>query len=129
MAQVDSGTAASRIFKASQRWIKERTVALYRIMPEGNLVMVGSGVLLQIAHAAFVLSAGHVLEGLAEGAALVGPMTNKQTHLIRVSTPFIISKEDALDVGCFHVLSLGSDGKSGTDDDVESWNDQGITRR
>jgi hypothetical protein len=56
-------TWALRIFREQARaWIWERTIGLYLRQQQGDPVMYGSGVLLRIADAAFVLTAGHILK-------------------------------------------------------------------
>jgi hypothetical protein len=43
------------------RWIEERTVCLFHLSPGGNPVPMGTGVLLRVANAGFILTAAHVI--------------------------------------------------------------------
>ena len=65
----------ARIFRGPAReWIWDRTIALYFRTETGRPTMKGSGVLLKIADAAFILSAGHVLKHAQDMEIQIGPM-------------------------------------------------------
>jgi len=74
MPEIDSLQTAERIFHSSRSWIFDRTVGIYARTPGGNPRLEGSGVLLQIADAPFLLSAGHVLKASKEAAIMPAPM-------------------------------------------------------
>lgn len=90
-----------RVFRASHHWILERTVAIYKQMPPaGNPVLEGSGVLLRIADASFLISAAHVLLAAQEARILIAPMSSP-SRLVQLS-PFtcqISNDRDDIDVG------------------------------
>jgi hypothetical protein len=89
----------ARIHRSSRDWIKLRTIGLYRVMEGGNPVLEGSGVLLKIADAPFVLTAGHVLHAVAENAAiLIGPMAGitKPAHFVTLTSPTVQISKDAM---------------------------------
>lgn len=74
MPEIDSLETAKRIFRASRTWIFDRTVGIYAQARGGNPRLEGSGVLLQIADAPFMLSAGHVLKASEDAAIMPAPM-------------------------------------------------------
>jgi hypothetical protein len=89
-----------RIWKSASDWIKRRTIGLYRQMPGGNPVLEGSGVLLKIADVPFVVTCGHVLTVVTEGAAiLIGPMAGltKPGHFVALTTPKLQVSADAME--------------------------------
>src|ERR1043166_4545230 len=62
----DAGRAfLERLREEGRPWMLDRTVAIYTLVDGGVPVLHGSGILLRIADANFLLSAAHVLE---EGA-------------------------------------------------------------
>lgn len=106
-----------RIFRASHEWIKKRTVSVFRQMPGGNPVLEGSGVLLKIADAAFLISARHVFEAATEALLLIGPMSAPSLFVpLRTPTIKISVDADTVDVGYTRLpddvaAQLGSYGK------------------
>lgn len=74
MPEIDSPETAKRIFRASRTSIFDRTVGIYAQARGGNPRLEGSGVLLQIADAPFMLSAGHVLKASEDAAIMPAPM-------------------------------------------------------
>src|ERR1041384_7022867 len=92
---------AVRIFHGQSRaWIWDRTVALYFRTETGRPTMKGSGVLLKIADAAFILSAAHVLKHAEEMELQIGPMSHG-SRLIRPDDAQVgINKNlDDVDIG------------------------------
>jgi len=71
------------ILARAQRWIFDRTVAIYVRQPEGNPRQWGSGVLLQINEEdVFLVSASHVIEMAREGELLIGSMSPEARDLV-----------------------------------------------
>jgi hypothetical protein len=88
-------------------WIFDHTVAIYFQMPNGNPVPWGTGVLLRIADASFVLSASHVLERASEATLRIAACV-EGSRFVTVSSLDVRRSEDTdhLDVG---VVRLNSD--------------------
>lgn len=101
-----------RIFRGPAReWIWDRTVGLYFRTETGWPTMQGTGVLLKIADASFVLSAGHVLKKAEEMQIQIGPMA-KGSRLIALQRgeQFAFSDDlDDLDLGFIRLSTEASD--------------------
>lgn len=100
MPEIDSPETAKRIFRASRAWIFDRTVGIYAQARGGNARLEGSGVLLQIADAPFMLSAGHVLKASADAAIMPAPMMpgSRMIPMPGVRVTFA-AEQNQLDVG------------------------------
>lgn len=87
-----------RIFRGpSRKWIWDRTVGLYFRTETGNPTMQGSGVLLKIADAAFVLSAAHVLKLGKDMEIQIGAMA-KGSKLIKLPAAQFAFSDDLTDL-------------------------------
>jgi hypothetical protein len=100
MPEIHSPETAKRIFRASQKWIFDRTVGIYAQARGGNPRLEGSGVLLQIADAPFILSAGHVLKASKDAAIMPAPMMpgSRTIPMPRVRISFT-AEQKQVDVG------------------------------
>jgi len=100
MLEIDSPETAKRIFRASRTWIFDRTVGIYAQTRGGNPRLEGSGVLLQIADAPFMLSAGHVLKASEDAAIMPAPMMPGSRMIPMPGVPITFTAEQRqVDVG------------------------------
>jgi hypothetical protein len=82
------------ICERGQQWAVERTVLIYVRAPGGDPVPRGSGVLLKIAEAGFVLSAAHVLDGAHHAQVVLGGYAGALIHLRGVVFGVAHDKDD-----------------------------------
>ncbi len=115
-------TAVERELKARERmksvghpWMLARTVGIYALVPGGRPVPHGSGVLLRIADASFVVSAAHVLLGGDSAEILLAPSIAESRLLVSLGQLKVHATRDTenYDVGYVHlpdttVRELGS---------------------
>lgn len=64
LPRAERDALVSRVSTLGLGWMEARTVCLCHRVPGGNPVAKGSGVLLRVADVGFVITAGHVLQGL-----------------------------------------------------------------
>lgn len=88
------------LLRRATNWIFEHTVGIYFQMAGGDPVPWGSGVLLRIADASFVLSASHVLKRASEATLRLAPSVEGSRFVTISSLDLQRSKDtEHLDIG------------------------------
>jgi hypothetical protein len=85
----------AHIWERAKRWIFDRTVAIYFRKPDGNPVQRGSGVLLQMGDAVFLVSASHVMAIVRDGVEiLIGSMNVEAKGLVSTGEGMVVRTDE-----------------------------------